>query len=287
MVEPAAATVVMAVLDGGPPLRHQLEALAAQRPDRPWEVIVADNGSTDGSVALAETFRARLPISVVDASTARGQGHARNVGASHGSGQYLLFVDQDDVVDEGYVEAMVSALERSPLVAARIATTGINDTRSTGSRLMAQERGLGAGFGLLPYAAGGTLGVRRPVFELVGGFDPSMPGAAEDVDLCWRVQLATGERMQFVPDAVLHYRLRTGLGAVLRQGRGHGRAEVALRRRYRSLGVAARSRGRARHLSGLAVRAVGRRRRSDVMRLAWAAGHLAGTVEARMGKGGL
>ena len=64
-------SVVVPVLDAEDVVSGQLEALASQEWSRPWEVVVADNGSTDGTIAVIERYRARLPaVRVVDAPTA-------------------------------------------------------------------------------------------------------------------------------------------------------------------------------------------------------------------------
>lgn len=63
-------------------LNAQLEALACQQWSEPWEIIVADNGSTDETVASARQYEQKLSnLRIVDASSRRGASHARNVGA--------------------------------------------------------------------------------------------------------------------------------------------------------------------------------------------------------------
>lgn len=274
----ADVTVVIPVWNGAAHLQEQLDSLARQTTRRSVAVVVADNGSTDGSLQLARRADlGRVELTVLDASDRAGQAHARNAGAHLARGRDLLFVDQDDVVDPGYVEAMGAALDRHPLVAARLVTSTLNPPWLAASRTVPQEHDLGRGFGYLPYAAGGSLGVHRSVFTRVGGFDVDMPGAAEDVDLCWRVQEATGEALAYVPDAVLHYRYRPELAAIFRQGRSYARAESVLRDRYAAVGLPARkARADLRPFLGLSRRLVLHRRRTDAARLAWLLGHVVG-----------
>ena len=86
-------SVVIACYNAARTIGGQLESLARQEWSEPWEVIVADNGSTDGSAAIAEQYRSRLPsLRVVDASARRGQAYARNVGAKAARGVALAFV---------------------------------------------------------------------------------------------------------------------------------------------------------------------------------------------------
>src|SRR4051812_10229895 len=100
-------SVVIPCLNGVPTLRETLEALARQKWDHPWEVVYADNGSTDGSIELAETFRGRIPnLRFVDASIRRGQPFALNTGAHAARGESIAFTDADDQVADGWVAAM-------------------------------------------------------------------------------------------------------------------------------------------------------------------------------------
>ena len=111
-------TVVVPVRDAMPWLPAQLEALAAQEGDLEWEVVVADNGSTDSSVEVAREWSARNPrFRVVDASARLGPGAARNIGVDAARGTLLAFCDADDLVSPGWLAGMAAALERADVVA--------------------------------------------------------------------------------------------------------------------------------------------------------------------------
>lgn len=77
------------------------------------EVIVVDDGSSDGTGAMADRFAAEDPRLTVVHQTNAGLGAARNVGTRHGTGTYLTFVDSDDLVPSGAYAALVGTLERS------------------------------------------------------------------------------------------------------------------------------------------------------------------------------
>jgi len=213
-------------------------SLAMQEWTGSWEVIVADNGSTDGSIRLIESYRDRLPaLAILPAYEARGSAYARNVGARHSRGTSLLFVDHDDVPGEDYIARMGDALRRYEFVCGRQEAERLNPEWTTRLRPSGQIDGpMMWNYDFLPYAAGGTIGIRRSLFESLVGFDESV-ALADCTDLCWRAQLDAGARLHFVPDAVLHYRYRQSLRGMFTQQMGYGRAEVRMYARYRSRGV--------------------------------------------------
>jgi GT2 family glycosyltransferase len=191
-----------------------------------------------------------------------------------------VFLDQDDVICAGYLAAMHRALNSHPMVGARIDHERLNPGWISSSRRPAQVQSLGNSLGFLPYAGGQTLGIRRDVFDAVGGFDPAMPGAVEDVDLCWRVQLA-GWELTYVPDAVVHYRYRSTLRGQLRQAYAYGRAEATLYQRYRSAGMQRRRNGEAlKSWLVWAKRLALARSKGDVAKIGWKLAHDLGMARA-------
>ncbi|HEY1359849.1 MAG TPA: glycosyltransferase [Thermoleophilaceae bacterium] len=230
-------SVVVPVLDAAAYLPAFLTALAEQQWTGSWEVVMADNGSTDGSVELIAAERKRLPaLQVVHAGGGRGPGQARNAGAREARGQALVFVDADDIPAPGYLAAMGEALREHDLVCSRIEVEELNPRWTTALRGSPQKEGPGAYLSFLPYAGGSSTGIRRSLFERLGGFDSRL-GYAEDVDLCWRAQLFAGAELAFVPEAVLHVRQRASLSAMFRQARSWGEAEARLQLSYREYGA--------------------------------------------------
>ena len=99
----------------------QLDALAGQTTSRAFEVIVADNGSTDDTVAVAESYADRFTrFEVVDAGARRGASYARNQGAGRARGELLVFCDSDDIVHDAWLKTMASAWQPGSIVAGRI-----------------------------------------------------------------------------------------------------------------------------------------------------------------------
>lgn len=228
-------SVVIPCYNGAKTIDVQLEALANQYCSTPWEVIVADNGSTDESVAIIEQYRDRLPdLRIVDASARRGQPYALNVGAQAATGDALVFCDADDEVGVGWLAAMSEALSKYDFVACRFDIEKLNPAWSR--RGNPQANGVQQIWypPFLPHAGGGSLGVKRPLHEMIGGFDESLP-ILHDTDYCWRLQLA-GIELHFVPDAVLHVRSRPNLKGIYYQSRGYAEYNILLSKRYCSTG---------------------------------------------------
>lgn len=228
-------SVIMACRNGAATLNEALASLLAQEADLDWEIVLADNGSTDATRAIFEDVARRHPervMRVVDASARPGKPHALNCGIRAAAGDRLLFLDDDDAVAPGWLAAMARALETRPFVAARFDLRRFNPDWLLAVRHNPQETGLARlHFGpRCLHAGGASLGMRRAVFEAVGGFAEDVP-VLEDGDFCIRAHQA-GFTLGFVPEAVYHYRFRADPAAIARQARAYAHARAQLRRRH-------------------------------------------------------
>lgn len=240
MANDIALSVILPVYNGAGTLDQQLEALAAQEFGRPWELIVADNGSIDESQDIATSWKSRIPsLRLIDASCRRGGAAARNLGAASSSGSHLLFCDQDDVVQPGWLAAMSLALADHDLVAGRNDFEALNRPPGAAADRDGQRRRRTPSrfdfYGYLPYGLGCNLGVSRRAFDAVDGFDETIM-SANDLDLCWRLQLA-GYPLHVEPAALVAKRGRPVCGAIWRQHFTYGLDDPKLYRRFRAHGM--------------------------------------------------
>ncbi len=280
-------SVVIPVRNGADTIGDQLAALAAQEWSEPWEVIVADNGSTDETRACVEAFAPRLAIRVVDAGGQPGVAFARNTGVDQAAGDLLLFCDADDRVAPGWVAALGDALAEHHAVAGRLDSDSLNPSWLAAVRGRPQQNGLTRFGDRLPYAAAGNFGIRRALHEAIGGFDQTARIIAEDTDYSWRIQKA-GRTIAFEPRAVVAYRLRPGFSAVFRQARLYGESYVGLyvkhrddfpRQRFPLVAGAASWLGLLRHAPIPPTRP---RLASFAWQLGWRAGMLQGSIRQRV-----
>jgi glycosyltransferase involved in cell wall biosynthesis len=228
-------SIVIATRDAARTLGQQVAAVAQQDLGEPWELIVVDNGSTDGTIGLLAEWADRVPSMRVISCTAPGINHARNAGVRAATSDRVLFCDADDVVAVDWARALATALADWDLVGGITTTTTLNDHRIQQSRPNPVSDHLRNAFGYLPYAVGANMGFRRGVFDAIGGFDVAFRLGADEIDFCWRAQYA-GFRLGFVPEAVVEYRLRSRLREILRQGYQFARADAQLYAKHQGLG---------------------------------------------------
>lgn len=230
-------SVILPVYNGADFLRRQLEALAKQTYSGPWELIVADNGSKDASRLIAASWKERIPsMRIVDASARRGGAAARNLGAKAAEGSSFVFCDHDDIVSPEWLQAFVKSLEAQHLVAGRCEFLPL---RSKAKEIATSATKVGTvtkfPYDYLPYDLSANLAISREAFNTVGGFDERLP-AAEDVDLCWRIQLA-GYDLHLEPHALVAKRRRPRLLDVWHQHFSYGLIDPLLYKRFRTKGM--------------------------------------------------
>ncbi len=108
------AGIVIPVYNKRPYLREAVESALRQRVDFPYEVIVVDDGSTDGSAELADRLAEEYPGLVVLHQENQGVAAARNNGIRHARGRYICCLDADDTIDPSFLARTAAALDADP-----------------------------------------------------------------------------------------------------------------------------------------------------------------------------
>jgi glycosyltransferase involved in cell wall biosynthesis len=234
-VADAGVSVVIPCYNAAETLDRQLAALAGQQWQGDWEVIVADNGSTDETAASAEKWADRLPaLVVVSADRCQGASAARNDGARSARYDLIAFVDADDEVMPGWLAAIAERGRTAPFFAATQRPV-VLDEHAWAARPTSDPKPIFADEGFLDAEGAGLLVCRREVFDAVGGFDEQMV-AAEDTAFCFSAQLC-GYTLGRAPEAVIKVYPRENLRRAARQQFVWGYGAAQLYRRFASQGM--------------------------------------------------
>ncbi|MCB8976624.1 MAG: glycosyltransferase [Ardenticatenaceae bacterium] len=227
-------SIIIPCYNGAQTLAEQLDALATQQWEHPWELLLADNGSTDDTRTITMQYEGKIPsLRIVDASAKQGTSYARNVGVAAAQAEAVVFVDADDVVAPGYVAAIGEALQKHQAVASAFDYIRLNDQKEQDYMKDNQATCLQQ-LWYPPYAyhgGGCGLGVRKSVHNAIGGFDESLP-RLQDTDYCLRLQ-QKGIELKFVADALIYIRNRENRKRVFYQGRSWARYNTLLYKQYR------------------------------------------------------
>jgi GT2 family glycosyltransferase len=221
-----AVSVIVPVRNGGAQLGRLVASLLAQQyPGPKPEILIVDNGSTDGAVeALRELPVVRLH------EARRGAPAARNAGARAASGELLVFTDHDALADRRWLARLAGAFA-DPDVPAAAGETLPAPATTPAARYLALIRHNSAEMTLrrpvFPFAATVNLAVRRTVYDAVGGFDEALP-ITDDADFSLRVLRTTGRPIRFVKEAIVFHDERTTGRALYRRYYEYGEGWAAL-----------------------------------------------------------
>jgi GT2 family glycosyltransferase len=188
-----------------------LNALRAQTHSR-VEVIIADNASTDGSLAL---ICDEYPeVKLVALGTNRGFTGACNAGIDAAQGEIIALLNNDTEAAPTWLEAVVGAFARYPeagIVASKMLLFDRRDTLHAAGDFV-RKNGLPGNRGVWEKDDGASA-YRRVMLDSIGLLDDDFFFSCEDVDLAWRAQLS-GWRAVYVPDAVVYHHLAATGGGV-------------------------------------------------------------------------
>jgi hypothetical protein len=249
-------SIVIVSFNARAELAHCLASLAAAPPATSHEILVVDNGSTDGSADAARAAGVR----VVEAGANVGFARGNNLGIRASHGANLLLLNSDTVVARGAIDGLVARLQAPD--AADVAVVGPRLVDAEGraelsfgrmlgpfaewrqkrlvtgqarrdprlsalvERMTRQEQGV-------DWVSGACLLVRRTDAEAVGLLDERFFMYTEDVDFCAAVR-ARGRRVLFTPSVeVVHLRGRSAASAPGATERAYARSRLAFYEKHR------------------------------------------------------
>lgn len=232
-----ALSVVVPVLNGAATIDETLDALAKQATTASWEVVVADNGSTDGTRELVRSRAVDFPVPLrlVDASERRGAAFACNAGTIAATGECIGFCAADDRVGDAWIENVLGSLEEAEAVGGPLRELRTPHDPAAPVLRSSVEPSLSTG---LPLMIGtGNFAIRRACFLSVGGLDISMATyGGEDNELAVRLQKAN-IRPVINEAMVLYFRETRSLRRTLAKVYAAAQAEVGIWRRHPDLFV--------------------------------------------------
>lgn len=170
-----------------------------------WELVIVDDGSPDN---VAELVR---PLVETDTrikfyhTSNNGVSWARNFGVSKSSGEYLLFLDADDTIEQEYLESCVHCLSNSPEVLAVYCQWKFFGECVETPKIFYP----GYKSQLLKNHIFITAMIRRDKFNEIGGFDESMKSGLEDWEFWIRYLEGGGEVVQLLQQ-MFNYRIKSG-----------------------------------------------------------------------------
>jgi glycosyltransferase involved in cell wall biosynthesis len=252
-------TVVVCSLNGAATLGATLTALDDQTMSSATEVIVVDDGSTDGTAEVA----ARLGVRVVRHDANQGLAAARNTGWRAATAPLVAFTDDDCRPAADWAERLTSGLARHPGAAGVGGTVAGSSEDTFVLRYLVHSAPLAPleqdlleddrlphriGLYLRACVAPRQRSGERDVSSLVGanmlfpvttlarhrGFDARFRFGGEEEDLCRRI-VRSGERLGFLPDAVVAHDFEPGLRDTLRRSRAYGRGNARMFLKHRDV----------------------------------------------------
>jgi len=212
-----------------------LESLSNQT-QKDFEVIIVEDGSTKTCKDVCDKYADILVLHYY-AKENSGPGQSRNYGAERASGDYLLILDSDVVLHEGYIQAVEDSLKETPAEAfggpdaAHPSFTPVQKAISYSMTSFFTTGGIRGGKTKLDkfYPRSFNMGIRRDVYLQLRGFSKMRFG--EDIDFSYRI-VEAGYQPRLFPEAWVWHKRRTDFRKFFRQVYNSGIARINLEKRH-------------------------------------------------------
>lgn len=217
-------SIIISTYNNSASLMRTLLSVSEQNADKNiWECVVVNNNSTDDTAEQFAAFakeHADINIRLVD-ETQQGLSHARNRGIVESKGQFLVFIDDDETINEGFVSAYIDLFQNhGAFIAAGALKVCYDSARPRWmshytEKMIANPLDLGNEIVTITRSVmptGGNMAFNREVFNLYGNFDTSLGRrgnelfGGEENDMFERIR-DLGERIFYTPHAVAYHHI--------------------------------------------------------------------------------
>nr|WP_308535918.1 glycosyltransferase [uncultured Prevotella sp.] len=228
-------SIIVPVFNRPDEVDELLESLVNQE-EKDFEVIIVEDGSQIPCEDVCRKYADQLTLRYFMKPNS-GPGQSRNYGAERAEGEYLLILDSDVVLPNGYLKAVSDELDREPADAfggpdrAHVSFTDTQKAISYSMTSFFTTGGIRGGKKKLDkfYPRSFNMGIRRDVYMELGGFSKMRFG--EDIDFSIRIFKA-GKRCRLFPEAWVWHKRRTDFRKFWRQVYNSGIARVNLYKKY-------------------------------------------------------
>lgn len=228
-------SVIIPVFNRPDEVDELLDSLTRQN-YKNFEVLVIEDGSSVPCQTVVEKYADKLDIYYFVKPNS-GPGQTRNYGAERSKGDYLIILDSDCIIPEGYFEAIEKELASSPADAfggPDRAHSSFSDMQKAINYAMTSfftTGGIRGGKKKMDkfYPRSFNMGVRKEVYEALGGFSKMRFG--EDIDFSIRI-FKGGYACRLFPDAWVYHKRRTDLKKFFKQVHNSGIARINLYKKY-------------------------------------------------------
>ncbi|MFB2837629.1 glycosyltransferase [Floridanema evergladense] len=201
-------SVIIPAYNSEKTIRETIESVL-QQTFSDFELIVINDGSTDATLEIVTSIKD--PRIKVFSYLNAGVAVSRNRGVSHSFGEFISFLDADDIWTTDKLEAQLKALQENPQAA--VAYSWLDSIDESGNFLregtrITENGNIYAKLFLIPFVSSGSNGlIRKQAFIEIGGFDESL-AASQDYDLYLR--LAARYHFVAIPKSQILYRISSG-----------------------------------------------------------------------------
>ena len=228
-------SIIVPVFNRPDEVDELLESLSNQT-HKDFEVIIVEDGSVKTCKDVCDKY-ADILVLYYYAKENSGPGQSRNYGAERANGDYLLILDSDVVLPEGYLQAVEDALKQNPVEAfggpdaAHPSFTPVQKAISYSMTSFFTTGGIRGGKAKLDkfYPRSFNMGIRRDIYLQLGGFSKMRFG--EDIDFSYRI-VEAGYRPRLFSGAWVWHKRRTDFRKFFRQVYNSGIARINLEKRH-------------------------------------------------------